>query len=96
MFKSQPCSRLQTGECSCSRTNWIAFGATKRVFSSQCLKDLRVLACESGSVNVDVLGMHPVSVTDACHLAKVSLPFGFCGSLFTSALTLLGSVAVRF
>lgn len=66
----------------------------KEVFSSKCLKDLRVLACKSGSVNVDVLGMHPVSVTDVCHLTKVPLPFGFCGSLFTSALISLGSVAV--
>lgn len=54
------------------------------------------LACKSMSTDADVLGMHLVSVTAACHLTEVLLPLGFCGSLFTSALTSLGSVAVRF
>lgn len=98
MFKSQPCSSLQTEKCSCNRTNRIAFGPTKsaRFFPSKCLKDLRALACKSSTVNVDVLGLHPASVTAACHLSEVPLPQGFHGSLFTSALTSLGSVAVHF
>lgn len=59
-------------------------------------EDLRTLACKSRSVNANVLGTHPVSGTDACHLTEVTLVFRFGGSLFTSALTSLGSVAVHF